>query len=226
MGPESGYRYGLDLWTPIQIRLTESATLRCHKAVQNYALAGKSLHISHLPAKNTIPTNRYESGQTDRLDSVIIKINLETSILENFQLSYFSQNVGSVLNIKPKSSVRFRFNRWNATPLLLKIKRTPAATRGNRCKIESGTNLDDVMATRSGRKPVVDVSLMESTTPKRKLRSSDAQRHQIPVSEPMNRKSSRRRLNSSPESPNVSSILLIQNRHLFLWLYASFFCCL
>ncbi|XP_022144826.1 cell division control protein 6 homolog B-like [Momordica charantia] len=62
------------------------------------------------------------------------------------------------------------------------------------------------MATRSGRKPVVDVSLMESTTPKRKLRSSDAQRHQIPVSEPMNRKSSRRRLNSSPESPNDKQV--------------------
>ncbi|XP_023512124.1 cell division control protein 6 homolog B-like [Cucurbita pepo subsp. pepo] len=71
----------------------------------------------------------------------------------------------------------------------------PAITRGSHCKIENGTKLDDVMVAR-----VTDASAMEKTPPKRKLRSGDAQRQQSPVSEPMNWKSPRRCLNSSPKS--------------------------
>uniref|UniRef100_A0A9I9DZZ9 Cell division control protein n=1 Tax=Cucumis melo TaxID=3656 RepID=A0A9I9DZZ9_CUCME len=58
-----------------------------------------------------------------------------------------------------------------------------AITRANQCKVES---------------------VMETNSPKRKLRSSSVQRQQSPVSTPVNWKSPRRCLNSSPKSPPES----------------------
>ncbi|CAK9314559.1 unnamed protein product [Citrullus colocynthis] len=76
----------------------------------------------------------------------------------------------------------------------------PAITRANHCKIESGTNFNDVTVARM----TDGGSVMETTPPKRKLRSSDVQRQQSPNSAPVNWKSPRRRLNSSPKCPPQS----------------------
>lgn len=85
----------------------------------------------------------------------------------------------------------------------------PAITRGNHCKIDSGTKLDDVIAAKLEMNRVIDGSVMDSTPPKRKLRSSDAEKQQSLVSDPVNWKSPRRCLNSSPKSlPRVSLIFI------------------
>lgn len=92
----------------------------------------------------------------------------------------------------------------------------PAITRANHCKIESGTNFNDATVARM----TDGGSVMETTPPKRKLRSSDVQRQQSPNSAPVSWKSPRRRLNSSPKCPpQVSLIGSFQNSMHFLTVF-------